>query len=228
MSRLRQLFGPKRTILLLVFVLGVGVAWYLRHKGLLTPDIVFEWIETHPVTAPIIFCLIYIAAMLLLVPTMALNLGAGFIFGISFGSLLTLISSMTGACLAFYFARSTGDVFVERWTKNKYFRKAWESLDDHSWRFAAFVRLNPIFPTSIVNYLFGLTPMNFRSFFWPTLLCQIPFILCISYVGSETRTFIMEGEYQRIAYMVLGCSAMVTLMYASKWVRQSFFQIEEK
>ena len=61
---LRRFIGPKRIMILTVLAVLVGIAWYLRRQGWLDPSAIQHLIEQYPVTAPIVFALIYGLAML--------------------------------------------------------------------------------------------------------------------------------------------------------------------
>lgn len=57
---------------------------------------------------------------------------------------------------------------------NEFISQVQKEFDDKGWRFIAFVRLNPVFPTRPLNYILGLTGIAFFTYVWATFVFLLP------------------------------------------------------
>jgi uncharacterized membrane protein YdjX (TVP38/TMEM64 family) len=87
-----------------------------------------------------------------------------------------------------------------------------ELYAEHGWKFVAFARLNPIFPTGLLNYLFGLTSIGLVPYSWATALFLLPPSLAVAWLGREIGSFTLHGETGRIWQSVLAGSAAITIL----------------
>ena len=128
--------------------------------------------------APLGFLAIHIVASLVFVPRSLLAIGAGVLFGTTWGILWAELGSVAGAAAGFLLARyiSSGFVDAERGTS----RSALERVERGGWRAVALVRLIPIMPHSLANYALGLTRIPLAAYAFGSLLGQLP--LTIAYV----------------------------------------------
>ena len=74
-----------------------------------------------------------------------------------------MLGGTLGAALAFLVARYIARDWVEARAGPR-LQSVIRSVDAEGWRFVAFVRLVPIFPYNIVNYLLGLTRIPFHHY----------------------------------------------------------------
>ena len=67
----------------------MAASGFLISEGkFLYPQTLFEFLNTHPKLAPAAFIAVYVMMTLLLLPTLPLNLGAGFLWGPYWGGSL--------------------------------------------------------------------------------------------------------------------------------------------
>ena len=93
-----------RAILVLILAAGfVAGLLALRNSGLLMRAV--DWIRDLGAWAPAAFVLVYIGAVLLSVPASVFTVGAGFVFGMIWGSVYVLIAATVAANLAFLLGR---------------------------------------------------------------------------------------------------------------------------
>ena len=102
-----KIINPKRLLLFGIITVLVILAWYLRYHGYFTVEYLFELIEGYPVIAPVIFVAFHVLALLFMIPSLPLNLGAGILWGPLWGGIITTIGGGIGAISAFAIARST-------------------------------------------------------------------------------------------------------------------------
>jgi uncharacterized membrane protein YdjX (TVP38/TMEM64 family) len=177
-----------------VVLILIAGALALRQQGFFTVEALLDLLEGYPVAAPLLFMLIYAIAPALLLPGLPLSLAAGFFWGPIWGVVFAITGATAGASLSFLLSRYLlGDIVRRRVAASRW---QWleESVARHGWRAVAFVRLIPVFPFNVVNYLFGLTPIPFGQYLWSTFVFMLP--ACIAFVasGSSLGALILQGN----------------------------------
>ncbi|MDA0293118.1 MAG: VTT domain-containing protein, partial [Verrucomicrobia bacterium] len=119
-----------------------------------TEDVVRRW----GTMSIVIYPLLVMAATVLFLPGGILSLGGGFFFGLWWGTLLVLAGNLLGAAVAFF----VGDKLGRKFVRKRILRDPrWAALDGaigkHGPRIIFYSQLNPLFPTSLFNYLYGIT-----------------------------------------------------------------------
>lgn len=143
---------------------------------------VAEWIDASRATfeglglfGPILFALGYVAAALLFVPGAVITLAAGGLFGALLGTAIVSVASTIAAALAFLLARGVLRARVEAWARA---RPRFAALDgairSEGWRVVGLLRLSPVVPFSLGNYLFGLTPVRFGPYVLVSWIAMLP------------------------------------------------------
>jgi uncharacterized membrane protein YdjX (TVP38/TMEM64 family) len=138
---------------------------------------------------PLVYGAVYIASVLLFVPGIILTLAAGFLFGFVRGCLLVSASSTIAAALAFLIARHLARDRIERWARG---RPEFEAIDravgENGWKIVALLRLSPLVPFSLSNYLYGLTSVRFAPYVLTSWLAMIPATLVYVSLGAAGRS----------------------------------------
>lgn len=202
-TSLRSSFRTARRVaLILLFVVFAGIAWRLWDQNMLTSYGVVEAAKAHPVLAPLVFVGAYALSMLFMLPTLPLNIGAGFLWGTAFGAIYSLFGSTLGATLAFLFARSAFGQPFARGFNSKLMQRLSTSLERSPLKVVAFVRLNPAMPTSVMNFLFGLTSLGLWTYSWGSFVFSAPLCLVFAYLGQLTGGFMLDGDTSRLVRIV--------------------------
>ncbi|MGV3533104.1 MAG: TVP38/TMEM64 family protein [Chthoniobacteraceae bacterium] len=142
-------------------------------------------LEEAGVAAPIAYPLIIAVCNLLLMPAGILSVGGGFFFGLWWGVFLVSAGSLIGAAGAFLIGRKLGRKRIERMLRH---RSKWAHLDEaiekDGWKIILLSQLHPLFPVSLINYIYGISSIRF----WPcmlwTLLGRLPGIFLYVYLGT--------------------------------------------
>jgi len=214
---LRRYIGPKRIILLVIFAITVGFAWHLYHQGILTPDMLTEWISAYPLASITAFTLLYAFSVVAALPTLPFNLAAGIFWGPVLGGIVATAGSGLGAVGAFFAARILFGQPLARKFDHRIVSWLQREFDEKGWRFIAFVRINPVFPTGPINYIFGLTSVRATTYIWATVLFLFPPSLAFAILGHEIGAFVIEGESANLVHGVIAVSAAVTILVAMKF-----------
>ncbi len=214
----RKLFKTK-TFLFFIFLGLIFLSFYFQWKGLLKPEILTNQLQKfagHPLSIPL-YLLIYTLAPSFFVSSLALTMLAGFLWGPILGSILALTGATLGATLSFqlarYFFRDTlkARLGYEKW---KYFE---EITKKHGWKAVAFVRLFPLFSFPVVNYLFGLTSIDLKTYVICTFIFMAPAGFAYTGLGYSLKGIILEGKILPLILVLLFLSALTLLLrYLSK------------
>ncbi len=137
------------------------------------------------VWSAICYPMLYACCNVLLLPGGILSIGGGFFFGLWWGFLIVLVGNVTGAALAFFLSRVAG----RRWLRRRLLRHpAYEALEPavrrEGWKIILLSQLHPLFPTSLLNYLYGLTTIRFRTCMLWVTIGQAPGLFLYAYLGT--------------------------------------------
>ena len=210
---LRRYIGPKRLVLLLLLVLFVLWAWDYYKSGALSPVLIEQYLHAYPVGSVLLFIAIYAISVVAALPSLPLNLAAGFFWGGLLGGVYTVIGVTLGSWLSFVAVRWFAGQPLANAFDNRWASRVQEEFARNGWKFVAFARLNPIIPTGPLNYLLGLTSLSHRGFIWTTLICLLLPSVAVAYIGDTLQTFAtQESGANEIIRGMLMVSAAVTCL----------------
>jgi uncharacterized membrane protein YdjX (TVP38/TMEM64 family) len=215
--------GLWRPILLLAVVITIFVLARVFDVG----DklwIVRDWIQSLGVWGPIVFVLLYIVAVVAVLPGSAITLTGGALFGSALGIVLVSIASTLGASLAFLIARYFARSSVAGWlgTKKK-FRELDELTEKHGAIIVAITRLVPIFPFNILNYGFGLTKVRFWTYVFWSWLCMLPGTILYVVGADAVIKAVAKGEIPWLLVAIVVVVAIILFLL----VRQARKKLRE-
>lgn len=131
------------------------------------------------------FIFVYALATVLFVPGWPLTIGAGFAFGLLWGTIAVSLGSILGASLAFLLARFLARKQIERrTTKNERFRALDRAIGEQGWKMILLLRLSPIVPFNLSNYFYGITAIKFWPYFFASWIGMLPGTLLYVYLGT--------------------------------------------
>ena len=125
---------------------------------------------------------------LLLLPGGILTVGSGLFFGLRLGFLLSLLGNLLGAAIALFLSRT----FARHWIAKKFLLiPKWAALDQaialDGWKIIFLSQIHPLFPTSLLNYLYGISKVRFQTALFWIALGQSPGLFFYAYLGSLTE-----------------------------------------
>ncbi len=171
---------------LAVFALVVAAAvaaWFLGLKERIPAFM--EWIQGLGLAGALLFGGLYALATVLMIPGSLITLLAGAVYGPWWGTALVSPASVLGAALAFLLGRSLfRDALERRYGASPRFRALQRAMEREGGRIVLLVRLSPVFPFNLVNYLFGLTPVRFPTYVLASFVGMLPGTFLYVYLGS--------------------------------------------
>lgn len=180
-----------------------------------------EWVAGAGAIGYVLYVLVYVVCCVLLVPALALTLGAGAIFGFAAGSIIVLIGATLGATLAFLLARTVLRHRVERMTANNAkFRALDRAITREGTKIMWLVRLSGFPPFTWVNYAFGLTGIRLMPFLLTTFFGIIPGTLAFTWAGAAGAAA-LTGTGNRILLIVTAVGAILVSLFIARIALQA-------
>ncbi|TYQ31544.1 TVP38/TMEM64 family protein [Pseudanabaena sp. UWO310] len=153
---------------------------------------IFHWIENLGYWGGLAFLFVYIIATIAFIPGSVLTLGGGAVFGVLWGSIYVFIGATLGAIAAFligrYFAR---DWIGKKIEGNQKFMAIDQAVAQSGFKIVLLTRLSPIFPFSLLNYVFGITNVGLKDYAIASI-GMLPATVMYVYIGS------LAGDLARI------------------------------
>ena len=161
----------------------------------------YEWMMAYGYWAPVVFVLIHMLVVITMMPAFVFPFGAGFMFGTLAGSAYTLLSTIAGAWIAYWLGRSPWALRLkQRWKSMSWFQEI-ETMADHlDWRHITCLRLIPVFPFKMSNYVLGMLQVKPAAFSIGTTLGLIPITLLTCNLGAMSNAIVADPTYQRLSW----------------------------
>jgi uncharacterized membrane protein YdjX (TVP38/TMEM64 family) len=133
----------------------------------------------------VLYPLLYATCNLFLLPGGVVAMGSGLFFGLWWGFLLNLLGNVGAAAIAFGISRKLG----RQWVEKRFFRdRKWAALDAliarDGWKIIFLSQVHPLFPSSLLNYLYGITRIRFGTCMLWIALGQAPGLFLYAYLGT--------------------------------------------
>lgn len=185
MPNLRVVLGG--IILLFVVALGGTAA----ASGVVSGDsfiALAKWFQQLGPSAVFLYALLYFVLELVAVPALPLTLGSGYLFGVPLGTVAVSISSTAAAVAAFLIARYG----LRRWVTKlaagyPRFRAMDRAIGREGFKFVFLLRLSPLLPFSISNYLYGLTSVPLPQYVLGSWLGMLPGTIAYVSAGAAVN-----------------------------------------
>ncbi|KAG4111707.1 hypothetical protein ERO13_D13G118900v2 [Gossypium hirsutum] len=212
---------------LLAGVLLVGVVGGFATVGYVYKDQInaflnqfSTFIEGYGPAGYALFVAVYAGLEVLAIPAIPLTMSAGLLFGSIIGTILVSISGTVAASIAFliarYFARERILKLVEG---NKKFLAIDKAIGENGFRVVTLLRLSPLLPFSLGNYLYGLTSVKFVPYVLGSWLGMLPGTWAYVSAGAFGRAIIQEesdfGFGGGNGILTLGLGLLVTAIAAA-------------
>src|SRR5438477_3507689 len=183
------MFEGRRALFLqlTLFAMAIGLLLLLSHFFTLIDLIdavqqrVMHWGAGSAVCYPLLFALCNV----LLLPGGLLSVGSGFFFGLWWGFFIVLLGNSISAAIVFALSRWLG----KRWLSRKLsqistLRLLEPAVEREGWKIIFLSQLHPLFPTSLLNYVYGLTRIPFRTYMLWTSIGRAPGLFLYAYLGT--------------------------------------------
>lgn len=159
------------------------------------------------------FAVLYIVAEVVAIPAMPLTASAGYLFGWQQGTAVVLFSATIAASIGFTIARTfLREKVVSMIEHNPKFKVIDRAIEKEGFKLMLLLRMSPIFPFSLSNYLYGTTSIKFWEYFLGTLIGFAPGTFAYVYTGSVGKS-LFEGDATQPWYIyVAGIAVLAGLL----------------
>jgi uncharacterized membrane protein YdjX (TVP38/TMEM64 family) len=176
-----------------------------------------ERVMSWGVWAAICYPLLFAACNIFLLPGGILAVGSGFFFGLWWGFLIVLVGNVVATAMSFALSR----LVARRWFKRKLSRNSTlrafgPAVERESWKIILLSQLHPLFPTSLLNYFYGLTRIRFSTYMLWASIGRMPGLFFYAYIGTlgQFAVRIMRSRsYPRVVeYWIWGGAFITTVL----------------
>lgn len=175
-----------------------------------------KWIHSLGFWGAAFLVALEVLCSLLLLPTTVVNLTAGFLFGVIWGTVTASLGSVLGAMAAFLVGRMVAQDWVDRRVaSHPRFVAIDRAIGSEGLKIVILVRLCSLFPFGLTSYLFGVTRVSLGRFALGSLLGRLPATVVSAYIGSTAKTLAdlltgkVESGAEETVLLALGLVALV-------------------
>lgn len=182
--------------------------------------------------APLVYIGLFIISIIILFPPAGFTvytLLSGLMFGWTQGIIYSYIASVVGAALAFLIAHHYAPRWIVKYVSVK-FDKIITHIHSDRWYLVAILRLVPLVPMHLQNYLFGLTRIKYTSFILTTAIFIFPKIAINNYIGSLSENVLLQQGVllTQESIILYGCVLALLLIVVIKKTNEYLFHKKNK
>ncbi|HEY7863123.1 MAG TPA: TVP38/TMEM64 family protein [Thermoanaerobaculia bacterium] len=162
---------------------------------------------------PALYAALYVLVAVIAGPAWLVSMTAGFVWGLWKGLGMVTIGATLGAAAAFQLARHAARRRVERLAQgNATFGAIDRAVAAHGWKVVLLLRMSPVVPYTISNYLYGLTAIRFWPYVAATAVGSIPVSFLYVSLGATGRAAAEGRERSPLEWTVLGVGLAATIV----------------
>jgi uncharacterized membrane protein YdjX (TVP38/TMEM64 family) len=176
-------------LLLLVLLIAVGLtlALVLPIKEMLLG--LAAWFAGAGALGVGVYVALYCLGALMILPASLFVVLAGFSYGLGGGLAVALPAAALAAWLSFWVARTLGRRSVERLIRRRPKLLAIaDAARSHGFRWVFLLRLSPVVPFGVLNYVMGVSRISTWDFMLGTALGKSPSVVAYVALGSALAT----------------------------------------
>lgn len=186
------------------------------------------WVTEAGTIGLVLFVLLFVVATATVSPAAPFAIGAGLLFGV-LGMPIVLFSATGGAVLAFYLSRY---LFRQQAEAIAAYRPIWRALDravaQQGWRVVLLVRLSPLVPFNVQNWLFGISRVRIIPYTLATLVGVVPNTGLYVYAGTLGRTTLDDVGSAALLVPAIGVICLLAAVFlVTRAARRALTQIVE-
>ena len=214
---LTKILAKPKAIALLTAGIGIVLlSIFIPLKTVFNPLLFKAFIQQYEGYVTILFIVIYTLLTVIGIPGTILTIVGGCLFGVWHGTVISTISATLGALCAFWAARYLfRNSAQRRFASSKRLIEFQTAILKQPFGFVLTTRLIPISPFNLVNYLFGLTTIDWRDYTWATFIGVIPGCFVYTWIGKSGEIAMTGGDRLSffLALTLLALLSIVPLIY---------------
>lgn len=148
-----------------------------------------QWAAGLGTWGSVVLAAVWIPAAVLLVPGALLTLPTGFLLGVVHGTVVVSIGSTLGAIAAFAVGRAVLRERIRgRFEGEPKYEAVERAVAEEGFTIVLLLRLSPVFPYNLQNYVYAATPISLRSYALASWIGMLPGTLLYVWLGAGART----------------------------------------
>src|SRR5213080_4355181 len=153
--------------------------------------------------AAMCYPLLFALCNILLLPGGILAVGGGFFFGLWWGFFIVFAGNIVATAISFALSRSIARRWFQRkLSGNPTLRALGPAVERESWKIILLSQLHPLFPTSLLNYFYGLTRIRFSTYMLWASIGRIPGLFLYAYVGTLGQLAVRIMQHKNYPRMI--------------------------
>ena len=153
-----------------------------------------EWFDELGPLSSVVYCIVVSLAIVLVLPTPILKVGAGALFPYWLAVIVNFIASLIGGLIAFLLGRWLFRDYISKIVaSDERLVKLESAINEEAMQISVLVRLSPIVPDELLNYVMSSSPVSIRVFFLSNL-SSIVYSLAYAYFGLAAGKLVFSGE----------------------------------
>ncbi len=217
-SKFKQQIGNYLKPILLA---GVIILFFTTPaRNLLDREMLTDYLQKLGVWAVPAFVITYVLVAVLGLPITIHTLAGGYVFGLVWGTVWSVLSATLGAIGAFYLTRYVfQDWAIANFGRHKLLNKFNRIFDNsdrnrvlltaikpqqgNAFNLILALRLAPIAPFNLINFLLALTPISFQVYTFATFIGVIPGTIAYTWLGAAGKTAIQDGDRLQFGFAAI-------------------------
>lgn len=211
--------SKKKIITLISVILMVIISYYIFK--IFTPEKIRNIIQGYGKNASFIYILLFSILPIFFFPVPILAIAAGISFGLFEGVLYTMIGAMINSSIMFVMAKKFAKDKVIELFKTKISEKWYNKMiaieKNNGFLIIFLLRLLPIAPYNVINYLSGLTEISFLRYSLATFLGIIPGTFVFLNVGDKAiNVYSVEFVISLLGFLLLIIFSIILIKKVDK------------
>jgi uncharacterized membrane protein YdjX (TVP38/TMEM64 family) len=206
----------KTKIFFIILILAGAVAFNAFYPIKDHLQDVVAWFRALGPWALVPYVVIFVAASIFFIPISGMLLIAGTLYGFWMGYLLAAFSGLLSVAITYGLGKKLWRSRVEALRRDHpRFESIYEAISKHGPILVFLIRLNPLLPFAVLNYLFTIPKLDFRKYLLCSFLGMTPDIMFYLYVGQVGKGMLeTEGGPTFWSYIIFGSVIATTVIAA--------------
>lgn len=187
-------------------IIAIAVASFFVIRNISLEEIK-AWVLGHGAGAAVIYVATFVILPIFFFPVPVIVLAGGTIFGLFKGSLYTMIGVLINTPIMYFIGRFLLKDFVHKFVNNHMsakLRSALESTNQKVLSLVLFIiRLSPIFSYNLVNYISGVTEINFLPYILTTIAGVLPGVIVFINIGENVLKVGSKEFFISLSFLLL-------------------------
>jgi len=186
-------------------------------------DRLLTYVQSHPISSPLIFIAIYTLSVCLIIPdSTILSLLGGLIFPLPLAITYIIFSEVVGGTIFFAIVQVAFSG-VGRKKESTFLKNMRHRFNQHQISYLLFLRFSHIIPFWLISGLAADFSVTYQTFIWTCLVGVIPLSAILATAGHSLHALFHQNQIvsvsdiftteMKIALFVLGLLALLPIVY---------------